>query len=142
MWSWSNATGWGKSTTITDHIYGMGRDSLDRMWYTTRSSKWGTSYLDTHLLTPSLPVTVTVSPASTSYTYSGSTISTNLNVSAFNASGSRIATSVKLVIEGASMKFADNSTVKTVTTTTSGELSVSVNITGAGFTNVTASVEI
>ena len=40
------------------------------------------------------------------------------------------------------MKFSDNSTVKTVTTTTGGELSVAVNITGAGFTNVTASVEI
>jgi len=142
MWSWSNATGWGKSTTITDHVYAMGRDSLDRMWYVTRSTKWGSSYLDTHLLTPSLPVTVTVSPAQTSYTYAGSTISTNLNVSAFNASGARIATSVKLVIEGASMKFSDNSTVKTVTTTTGGELSVAVNITGAGFTNVTASVEI
>jgi len=142
MWSWSNATGWGKATTITDHVYGMGRDSLDRMWYVTRSTKWGASYFETHLLTPSLPVTVTVTPASSNYTYAGTTISTNLNVSAFNASGARIATSVKLVIEGASMKFSDNSTVKTVTTTTGGDLAVAVNITGAGFTNVTASVEI
>jgi hypothetical protein len=94
------------------------------------------------LLTPTLPVSITVTPENASYTYAGSNITTYVNVSAINASGARIATSVKLVIEGSSMTFTDGSTQKTVTTQTSGELQVGTTVTGAGFTNVAASIEI
>ena len=93
-------------------------------------------------MTPTLPVTVSITPENTSYSYAGSNINTFVNVSAINASGARIATSVKLVIEGSSMTFSDSTTTKTVTTLTTGDLQVDTIITGAGFTNVTASIEI
>mgnify|MGYP000533321530 CR=1 FL=1 len=73
---------------------------------------------------------------------SGSDIVTNLAISALNASGARIATSVKLTIEGSSMKFSDDTTTKTVTTLTSGDLTVATKVVGAGFTNVADDIEV
>mgnify|MGYP005676221473 FL=1 len=87
-------------------------------------------------------MTISVAPENATYTYSGSTITSYINVSAINASGARIASSVKLVIEGSSMTFSDDSTSKTVTTLTSGDLQVATKVISAGFTNVSASIEI
>ena len=115
---------------------------MDRIWYTKPSSVYGGNYPELHLLTPTLPVSITVDPENANYTYSGSDINTFVNVSAVNASGTRIATSVKLVIEGSSMTFSDGTTQKTVTTLTTGDLQVNTIITGAGFTNIAASIEI
>ena len=141
VYSWNDTTGWNSTTTLNHSVYEVGRDSLDRIWFTKASS---TQELrkELHLLTPTLPVSISVTPELTSYTYSGSDIVTNLAVSAINASGARIATSVKLTIEGSSMKFSDDSTTKTVTTLTTGDLSVATKVVGAGFTNVAASIEI
>lgn len=141
IYAFNSSTGWTQATTITDKIVEIGRDSLDRIWYVTQSEVDST-FPSIHLLTPSLPVTVTLVPASTNYTYAGSPINTTLTVNAINASGSRIATDVKLVIEGASMTFADGTTVKTVSTSSTADTTVNVIITGAGYTNVTASIEI
>lgn len=142
IYSFNNSTGWGLSSTITENVLACGRDSLDRIWYLTRSSKYGSSEFDVHLLTPSLPVTISITPETTSYTYAGSNINSYINISAYNASGARLATSVKLVIEGASMTFSDGSTVKTITTSSSAETQANIIVTGAGYTNITASVEI
>lgn len=141
VYSWNDTTGWNSTTTVPGPIYEVGRDSLDRIWYTKQSSTQ-TNRVEVHLLTPTLPVTITVTPELASYTYSGSDIVTNLAVSAINASGARIATSVKLTIEGSSMKFSDDTTIKTVTTLTSGDLTVATKVVGAGFTNIAASIEI
>jgi hypothetical protein len=143
IYTFTSGGGWSLATTITENVYDIGRDSLDRIWYVTKSSSFGGGtkpYLN--LLTPTLPVTITLVPASTSYTYAGSNVSTSVAVSALNPSGVRIATSVKLVIEGSSMTFADASTVKTVTTLTTGDLTVNTLVTGAGYNNMSASVEI
>jgi len=143
IYTFTSGGGWALATSITENVYDMGRDSLDRIWYTTRSSTFAGGlrcYLN--LLTPTLPVTITLVPASTSYTYAGSNVATSVTVSALNPSGVRIATSVKLVIEGSSMTFADASTVKTVTTLTTGDLTVDTLVTGAGYNNMSASVEI
>ena len=40
------------------------------------------------------------------------------------------------------MTFSDDTTVKQVTTSTSGETQVNIKVTGAGFVNVNASVVI
>ena len=49
---------------------------------------------------------------------------------------------VRLVIEGGAMTFDDGSTVKTVTTLTTGDLQVATKVVGAGYTNVTASIQL
>jgi hypothetical protein len=143
IYSFNSNTGWTLATTINDRMVEIGRDSLDRIWYVTQSDKDGGSIFPSiHLLTPTLPVTVNIEPASTNYTYAGSPINTTLTLNAINASGSRIATDVKIVIEGASMTFSDGTTIKTVSTSSSADTTVNVIITGAGYTNVTASIEI
>ena len=140
IYSWSNSGGWGLTTTIGDFCYGMGRDSLDRIWYVTKSTKYTSYHADLHVLSPTLPVTITVTPELAQYNYAGSTINSHLNISALNASGNRIAATVKVAIEGASMKFSDDTVVKEITTSSSGETQQNIKVTGAGFVNITASV--
>lgn len=142
IYSWNDTTGWNQTTLLPHKVQNIGRDSLDRIWYIRPSTKYGSDKPELHLLTPTLPVTISVAPENATYTYSGSTITSYINVSAINASGARIASSVKLVIEGSSMTFSDDSTSKTVTTLTSGELQVATKVISAGFTNVSASIEI
>ena len=140
IYSWSNSGGWGLTTTIGDFCFGMGRDSLDRIWYATKSTKYTSEHVDLHVLSPTLPVTITVTPELAQYNYAGSTINSYLNISALNASGNRIAATVKVAIEGASMKFSDDTVVKEITTSSSGETQQNIKVTGAGFVNITASV--
>lgn len=143
VYTFSAGGGWALATTIAENVYSCGRDSLDRIWYITKSTKYaGGTHPLLNLLTPSLPVTVTLVPASTSYTYAGSNVASSVAVSALNPSGNRLATDIKLVIEGSSMTFTDGTTVKTVTTLTSGDLTVGTLITGAGYNNMSASVSI
>ena len=85
-------------------------------------------------------MTITVTPELAQYNYAGSTINSYLNISALNASGNRIAATVKVAIEGASMKFSDDTVVKEITTSSSGETQQNIKVTGAGFVNITASV--
>ena len=142
IYNWNNTNGWVLTSTIGQHCHSMGRDSLDRIFYITPSTKYGVDHVDVHMLSPTLPVTITVNPENAQYNYGGSVINSYLNVSALNAAGARIATSVKLAIEGSSMLFSDDTTVKTVTTSSSGETQVNIKVTGAGFVNVNASVVI
>ena len=142
IYSWNDTTGWNQTTLLAHKVQNIGRDSLDRIWYIRPSSKYGNTKPELHLLTPTLPVTISVAPENAAYTYSGSTITSYIDVSAINASGARIASSVKLVIEGSSITFSDDSTSKTVTTLTSGDLQVATKVISAGFTNISASIEI
>jgi hypothetical protein len=142
IYSWNDTTGWNSTTVLNHQVQSIGRDSLDRIWYVKASSKYGGTYTELHLLTPTLPVSITVVPENAAYTYSGTTLVSYMDVSAINASGTRIASSVKLVIEGSSMTFSDDSTSKTVTTLTTGDLQVATKVISAGFTNVSASIEI
>lgn len=140
--AWNAATGWAVATTIMERVSACGRDSLDRIWYSTNNTDISASYQDLNLLSPTLPVTVTISPESTDNQYAGSVIDTYIDVSAYNTAGSRIATSVKLVIDSASVTFADGTKTKTVTTLASGELQVAIKINGAGYSNITASIQV
>jgi hypothetical protein len=140
--AWNDATGWAVTTTITERVSACGRDSLDRIWYSTNNSAINATYQDLNLLSPTLPVTVSIVPENTDNQYTGTEIDTYVNVSAYDTAGVRIAASVKLVIDSASVTFADGSKAKTVTTLTNGELQVATKINGAGYTNITASIQL
>jgi len=141
--SFNSATGWETANTLSYKITSIGRDSTDRIWYTKDSTSLGsTNYPELHLLTPSLPLTVTVTPAATSYTYAGAQIASTVAVSAYNAQGARISTDVKLLIEGTGMTFTGGTTITTVTTSASDPIDVDIFINSAGFSNITASVDI
>jgi len=140
--AWNVATGWAVTTTLPERVSACGRDSLDRIWYSTNNSDINSTYQDLNLLSPTLPVTVTITPENTDNQYTGVVIDTYVNVSAYDTAGTRIAASVKLVIDSASVTFADGTKAKTVTTLTNGELQVATKINGAGYTNITASIQL
>jgi hypothetical protein len=142
VYAWNNSTGWQETTSINKQVTSCGRDSDGRIWYVQSSEIQANTAPELHILTPSLPVSITITPELSSYDYAGTPINSYINVSAYSASGARIAADVKLVINGGSMTFSDSTTVKTITTSTSAETQQNIIITGAGFSNITASVEI
>jgi len=143
IYAFNPATGWNQANVISQNVGSIGRDRNDRIWYTVSETNMAsTDYPNINLLTPTLPISITITPELESYTYSGSTINTYVNVSAYNASGARIATDVRLLIEGSGMEFVGGATVSTVTTSAVGELQVNIDITSAGYANITASVDV
>jgi hypothetical protein len=142
MYAWNNSTGWQETVTINKQVTACGRDADGRIWYVQSSDILSSASPELHILTPSLPVTITINSEFSSYDYAGTPINTYLNVSAYNASGNRIVADVKLVINGGSMTFSDSTTVKTITTLIDAEKQQNIIITGAGFSNITASVEL
>jgi len=142
LYAWNNSTGWQETVSINTVVTACGRDGDGRIWYVQTSTAQANTAPELHILTPSLPVSITINPEFASYDYAGTPINSYINVSAYNASGNRIAADVKLVINGGSMTFSDTTTVKTVTTLTNAEKQQNIIITGAGFSNITASVEI
>lgn len=141
VYTWSNS-GWANTTTYNFRVVACGRDSLDRIWYVTPDPEYGNLVSRIGIITPSAPVNINIVPELSGYEYTGTNINTFVTLEALSVTGSRLATNVKLVIEGGSMTFSDGSIVKTVTTSTSATVQVNLTITSSGFSNIIASVEL
>jgi hypothetical protein len=142
VYGWNNSTGWTLASSIPGTFHQVGRDSLGRIWGMEKAPGGGIA--DVHLLSVNLPYSVSITPAATSYNYSGSNIATNVAVSAYGVEGTRLAVGVNLSITGSTMNFdsAGGPLVKTVTTSTSADVTQNVTITGAGLSDITANVSI
>ena len=134
-----NGTTWTQTVNLPYQMNAVGRDNTGRIW-ATDVGPLGQGRL--HLISPTTPVTITVTPASTNYSYAGTTITSSVAVNAYNNSGSRIAVAVKLVISGASMTFASSNLTVTVTTSASADTTVPIYITNGGVSNIIASAAI
>jgi hypothetical protein len=138
-----NGTGWTLTATLPYIFNSVGRDSQGRIWAVDNMIH---SRGRLHLLTPSIPATVSVTFAQPSYKYQGTDINTTVNVSAFDIAGNRIAATVTLRIQGNSLKFIndDEQEVSTlvVETILSGDLEISAVIKSAGTSDITTSVDI
>jgi hypothetical protein len=99
-----------------------------------------------HLITPSVPATVSVVTAASSYNYAGSTINSTATVNAYDVNGVRLAVSVTLTVSGTSLVLVNSSSVQvttlTVTTSTSADTTVNIAIIGAGNSNIITSVNV
>lgn len=140
FYTWNNTTGWDLASTVNENITSLGRDSTDRIWATAVGTEG--NYGDLHILTPSLPIKVEITPASSSYNYTGSNINSTVGISAYNIAGARIATTIDLSIEGSTMTFSGGATTTSITTSTSADTNVSIIITGAGVSDIVADVSI
>jgi hypothetical protein len=140
IFSWNNVDGWVLTTTYAGKFTSLGRDTTDRIWATEVGAF--NSYASIHIITPSIPVKISITPAATNYNYAGSDINTTVVISAYNASGDRIAVDVALTIDGSTMNFGGGATTTTVTTSTTADVSQAVVITGAGLSDIVASVSI
>lgn len=138
--------GWQKTAGFNVRARGYGLDDQGRIWVTSRLVNTGRNEI--HVLSETLPNSVSIKlqapleGSDTRYTYSGSTINTNLLVDALDVSGARVATTLQLTIAGDSMSFTGGQKTTQVTTNSSTSTSVAVSITGAGQTSITASVNI
>jgi hypothetical protein len=135
VYTFSYASGWTQTGNFPFQFNAVGRDNTGRIWAQDTGPGWGRL----HLLTLNVPVSIVVTSDATSYNFAGTTVSANITVNAYNYDGSRIATSVKLVIDGGAMTFAGSNLTKTVTTSASGDTVVPVTITGGGVSNIIAS---
>lgn len=158
-YNWDNTNGWTIDATEPGVFLGISRDPSGRIFgVSTNTSDHtsladdtnvsiGTAYkpveLNLHLISSDLPTTASVEFEDASITYTGSNLSKNLLVNAYDSSGNRVAKSVVLKITGGNAVFASNSGKSvTTTTSTSGNTSVGLTITGSGFINVSASFSI
>ena len=144
VYTWDNTNGWERTDTIAGKFPVVGRDSTDRIWALEQgTSGW---YADIHVLSLDVPTKVTVTPAASSYNYTGSTINTSVGVSAYNISSERIATTVKLTIDGTSMQFDSDGNGNTgtdsatITTLTNADITKNVNIVSAGLSDIIANI--
>jgi hypothetical protein len=87
-------------------------------------------------------VNIVITSDASTYYYAGSVNTANLTVNAYSYTGARIATQVKLVIDGGSMTFAGNNLALTITTSASADTVVPVTITGGGVANIIASAKL
>lgn len=134
-----NGTTWTQTVNLPYQMSAAGRDNTGRIW-ATDVGPLGQGRL--HLISPTTPVTITVTPASTNYSYAGSPITSSVAVNAYDSTGSRIAVAVKLVINGASMTFANSNLTVTVTTSASADTTVPIYIINGGVSNIIASAAI
>ena len=95
---------------------------------------------DIYCFTLDSPVKVNVTAATSSYNYTGTSISSSVSVEARNYLGNYVAVPTRLTIEGNSAVFTSNNLgILDVTTSSSGSLSVPLTINNGGFTRVIAS---
>ena len=150
IYNWNN--GWNETAPESGDFIGVTQDDSGRIiglsgiadnnTATANSLDANFAFIEhkVHLISDSLPNTVTVNFASSSITYSGSNLSTSVNVSTFNDSSARIAKSVDLKIDGVNAQFTSNSSTSiNVTSLTSGELNVPITVTGPGPLSISAS---
>lgn len=139
----TGVNGWVLTSTIPYQFNAVGRDSLNRIWATdVGPNQMGRI----HLITPSVPATVSVTTAASSYNYAGSTINSTATVNAYDVNGNRLAVSVTLTVSGTSLVLVNSSSVQvttlTVTTSTSADTTVNIAIIGAGNSNIITSVNV
>jgi hypothetical protein len=130
---------WNASTETYDYVDSYAAsvqsimiDNAERIWILTDTK-------ELHMFSATTPVRITVNMESETYNYTGLTINTYANVSAWDIDASRIAANVKLVLEGAA-EFTDGSKSKTITTSASADTQVNINLTGSSYSRVLASV--
>jgi len=135
FFAWNNSTGWASGGVYNTEFRMLGLDSTNRIWGYAMDENNGSI----HILTPSLSVNVVIQMAATSYTYTGTTISTSAAINAYDYTGSRVAANVTLTIDGTTMTFAQNG-LRTLNIQTSSTIDTTVNLSifGGGVNNIYA----
>ena len=115
-----------KTKEIATSPFSVGVDEFENVYIT--NADWSVTKLNA-----TMPVDVNLKFATPLDTYAGTNLLNNIVVNAYNSSGKRIATSMKLVIDGANAMWTDNSQgTVTVTTSATEDVLVPITITKGG----------
>lgn len=134
--------GWKAGAKYAIRARGYSVDSLGRLWATVRATSVGR--VEIHLITDEIPSSISIvlqtpiDGTDNRYVYSGSNISTNIVVDAYDSTGNRMQITLNLSIQGNSMEFLNSSSSTQITTSSSASTLVPITITGAGKSNITA----
>jgi hypothetical protein len=136
---WNDTTGWYVGSTYNTEFRSVGLDSTGRIWGYAMDKNNG----NIHIISPTIPVNVSVVMSNTNFTYTGTTLSPTATVNAYDYFGNRLAANVTLTIDGTTMSFATNSS-KTLTLTTSNttDTIVTLSIAGGGLNNIYAAISV
>ena len=129
------------SDGIVGPITSIGEDSTGRI-FSVRYPSSNTQEMkqEIHIDSIDLPHDVKIVPEQASYNYVGSTIDTFVNVSVYDAEGNRLNKSVALTIVGSGVNFTGGGSTKTVSTSTSADTKVDIQITSASRIQMTATI--
>ena len=148
---------WSLTSSESGAINVVARDYNDRIWaldigsadytlnsttspYMFSSSSWYETPVKLRLHSSSLPNLATVEFVTRDQTYTGSNLTNQLKVNAYDTSSQRVSTSVTLTLVGSNAYFTSNSSTSiTVTTSASADTLVGVTLTGSGLVQVTSS---
>ena len=135
FFTFSQSSGWSITNTYPYEFVSIGLDQQNRVWGVGKETA---GYYSVHMVTPTLPVNVTVNLSSATYVYNGTPISTTASITAFNSAGTAIASTLTLSISGSSMVFAANGLTSYTTTTSATNPGTLVNLTinGSGINNI------
>lgn len=136
------ALGWSQTASLNYQFNAVGRDSLGRIWAADNGPLVGGRL---HILSGSVPTSITVTPAANSYNYSGTTLSTTYNVDSYDITGARVAANVTLTVNGNSIRFYTTNiqvTTSNITVTTSASATTVVNaaVVTSGTSTITTTV--
>jgi len=133
VWTWNNSNEeYDFTSTIEISARSAMTDSLNRLWMYDEQD-------NVHLISNNVPLTVTIDTEYSSYNYQGTTISSYVEVSAWDVDSNRMDSDVLLTLEG-STYFLDDTQSKQVTTTSGSAYQVDIKITGTSFTRMFGSI--
>lgn len=138
--------GWQVTSSFGIRARGYAIDNTGRIFVTTRTPTLGRN--EVHVFSENVPNTISIVLAdaltgtTNQYTYSGSTVNSNLIVNAYDSTGARVLATIDLSITGDGMTFSGGQKTTQVTTSASTNTNVAVTLISAGQSSVTASVSV
>ena len=144
FYGWNSSTNWTFQSTQNINTQDVGIDSQGRVWATDVGSYipgTPTGYLSQSLYVyePAGAATnITVSFQQSAYTYTGSTISSNIIVNAYDTLGNRVALGVTLTRDTTNFSFTGGAASTSITTSTGGDTLVPISVFSTGQLSVLA----
>jgi len=133
VWKWNKSNEeYDFTSSIGLSCRGAMTDQLNRLWIYDEQD-------NVHLISNTAPLTVTITPEYSSYDYEGTTISSYVEVDAWDVDSNRMDADVRLILEG-STYFLDDTQSKDITTASGSATQVDIKITGTSFTRMFGSI--
>lgn len=142
FYSFNSSTGWEKTGEFLKTCNAIGLTQNGTLFAAVDDQS--DAHVSVHSLSTAIPLSITVDAADSAYTYSGTTINTNLEISAKNFNDSYVACDITLEIDGSTMKFdsASGPTIKSITLSNSAATTQPISIVGSGNSTVITKLDI
>jgi hypothetical protein len=142
FYNFNSLTGWVKTGEFNKRCNALGLTQDGTLF--AAADDQADHHVSLHKLSTAIPLSITVDAADSAYTYSGTTINTNLEISAKNFNDSYVACDITLEIDGSTMKFdsASGPITKSITLSNSGVTTQPISIIGSGNSTVITKLDI